>query len=57
LVLIGLLAFAAPQLRVPDPILLVVGGVILALLHGVPVNRLDPELVFNATLSNNPTKQ
>ena len=45
--LIRLLAFATPQLRIPDSILLVLSGVILVLLHDVPVNCFYPELVFN----------
>src|SRR6187399_2153632 len=50
LVLIGLLALIAPRLRIPDPILLVVGGVCIALIPGVPVIRLDPDLVFDLFL-------
>jgi monovalent cation/hydrogen antiporter len=45
----ALLAFA-PLLRIPYPILLVVGGLMLALVPGVPELELPPELVLVAFL-------
>ncbi|HEV2390967.1 MAG TPA: Na+/H+ antiporter [Verrucomicrobiae bacterium] len=50
LVAVGLLALAARKIRVPYPILLTVGGLVLALIPGVPVIRLDPRLVFDLFL-------
>jgi CPA1 family monovalent cation:H+ antiporter len=50
LVAIGLLAIVAKRLRVPYPILLTVGGVVLALVPGLPTIRLNPQLVFNLFL-------
>ena len=40
----------ARRIRVPYPILLTVGGVVLALIPGLPAVRLDPQLVFNLFL-------
>src|SRR2546425_7175706 len=50
LVAVALLAIVARKIRVPYPILLTVGGVILALVPGLPQIRLDPQLVFNLFL-------
>src|SRR6266404_3479397 len=50
LVAVGLLALAARKIRVPYPILLTIGGLMLALLPGVPVIHLDPQLVFDLFL-------
>src|SRR5256884_5690887 len=50
LVAVGLLALAARQIRIPYPILLTVGGLVLALIPGVPTIHLDPELVFDLFL-------
>src|SRR6266404_577938 len=50
LVAVGLLALAARKIRIPYPILLTVGGLVLALLPGVPTIHLDPELVFDLFL-------
>jgi len=50
LVAVGLLALAARKIRVPYPILLTIGGLLLALLPGVPVIHLDPQLVFDLFL-------
>jgi CPA1 family monovalent cation:H+ antiporter len=50
LVAIGLLAIVARRIRIPYPILLTVGGVALALIPGLPVIHLDPQLVFNLFL-------
>ena len=46
LVAVTLLAMAARTVRVPYPILLVLGGVVLALMPAVPHVELAPELVF-----------
>src|SRR3954469_647575 len=46
----ALLAIAARKIRVPYPILLTLGGVILALVPGLPEIQLDPQLVFNLFL-------
>jgi len=50
LVVVGLLAILARKIRIPYPILLTVGGVVLALIPGLPVIHLDPQLVFNLFL-------
>jgi CPA1 family monovalent cation:H+ antiporter len=46
LVAVACLALIARKLPVPYPILLLVGGLALALVPGLPAVRLDPELVF-----------
>jgi Na+/H+ antiporter len=43
---VAVLALVGRKLPVPFPILLVVGGLLLSLVPGVPVVRLSPELVF-----------
>jgi Na+/H+ antiporter len=50
LVAVGLLAIVAKRIRIPYPILLTVGGVVLALIPGLPVIHLEPDLVFNLFL-------
>jgi len=50
LVTIGLLAILARRIRVPYPILLTIGGVVLALIPGLPIIHLEPEMVFNLFL-------
>src|SRR5437763_17121157 len=50
LVTVALLAIVARKLRIPYPILLTIGGVILALIPGLPAIHLDPELVFSLFL-------
>lgn len=50
LVVVALLTVAARKIRVPYPILLTVGGVILALIPGLPSIRLEPQLVFDLFL-------
>src|SRR6266436_2316415 len=50
LVAVGLLALAARKIRIPYPILLTVGGLVLALVPGVPTIHLDPQLVFDLFL-------
>ncbi len=46
LVAVALLTAVAEKLRVPFPIVLVLGGLSLALIPSLPDARLDPELVF-----------
>ncbi|MBA2713880.1 MAG: cation:proton antiporter, partial [Rubrobacteraceae bacterium] len=46
LVVVAVLATLAGRLKVPYPILLVVGGSALGLVPGLPQVELDPELVF-----------
>lgn len=44
--LLGVLAVVAERLRFPFPILLVVAGVVIAFIPGLPDVRLDSEIVF-----------
>src|SRR6202049_4920912 len=46
MVAVAVVAMAARALRVPYPILLVLGGLLLALTPGVPHVELAPELIF-----------
>src|ERR1700675_2986226 len=46
----ALLAIVAQKIRVPYPILLTVGGGVLALVPALPAIPLDPQLVFNLFL-------
>ena len=48
LLLIAVLALAAfaRKLVIPYPILLVIGGLVLGFIPGVPTLRLDPDVVF-----------
>src|SRR6266705_6739343 len=50
LVAVALLAIVARKLRIPYPILLTIGGGVLALIPGLPAIHLDPKLVFNLFL-------
>jgi len=50
LVAVALLALVARKIRVPYPILLTCGGVLLALVPGLPAIQLEPHLVFNLFL-------
>src|SRR5437762_3956701 len=50
LVAVALLAIVARKIRIPYPILLTIGGVVLALIPGLPAIRLEPQLVFNLFL-------
>src|SRR6476661_5302985 len=50
LVAVALLAIAARKIRVPYPILLTLGGLVLALVPGLPEIQLEPQLVFNLFL-------
>jgi Na+/H+ antiporter len=50
LVVVALLAIVARKIRIPYPILLTIGGVVLALIPGLPAIHLDPELVFSLFL-------
>ncbi len=47
LLFVGLaLALAAPRLKIPYPILLIIGGLVLGFIPGLPRFQLDPELIF-----------
>ena len=50
LVAVGALLALAPTLRIPDPILLVIGGLALGFVPGVPELELAPDLVLLAFL-------
>src|SRR5947207_772015 len=50
LVAVALLALVARKIDVPYPILLTIGGGVLALVPGLPAIHLEPELVFNLFL-------
>src|SRR5882762_7379994 len=50
LVAVALLALVARKIKLPYPILLTVGGLVLALVPGVPTIHLDPQLVFDLFL-------
>jgi monovalent cation/hydrogen antiporter len=50
LVAVALLAIVARKIHIPYPILLTIGGVVLALIPGLPAIRLEPKLVFNLFL-------
>ncbi len=50
LVVVALLAIVARRTRIPHPILLTIGGVVLALVPGLPEIHLEPALVFNLFL-------
>src|SRR5438477_1796954 len=50
LVAVALLALLARKIRIPYPILLTIGGVLLALIPGLPAIRLEPRLVFDLFL-------
>src|SRR5947209_7196232 len=46
LLAVAALALLARKLKIPYPILLVVGGLLLGLVPGLPRVKLDPEVVF-----------
>src|SRR5437867_10101618 len=46
LVAVTLLALVARRFQLPTPALLVAGGLLVALVPGLPVVRFDPQLVF-----------
>jgi monovalent cation/hydrogen antiporter len=50
LVAVALVALVARKIRVPYPILLICGGVLLALVPGLPAIQLEPKLVFDLFL-------
>ena len=52
LLLVFVIAFAAlaRKLRIPYPIVLVVGGLLLGFIPGIPRVRLDPEVIFLVVL-------
>ncbi|HRF79298.1 MAG TPA: cation:proton antiporter [Flavobacteriales bacterium] len=43
---VSLLTLLSPKLRIAYPILLVLGGLIIAFIPGIPHVRVDPELIF-----------
>src|SRR3989440_1486796 len=47
---VALLALAARKIKVPYPILLTIGGLILALVPEIPTLHLEPQLVFDLFL-------
>ena len=50
IVSVATLLAIAPALRIPYPILLVLGGLAIGLVPGMPEFELDPELVFFGVL-------
>ncbi len=50
LIVVGLLAIAARKIQIPYPILLILGGISLAFIPGLPEVHLDPQLVFDLFL-------
>jgi CPA1 family monovalent cation:H+ antiporter len=46
LAVVAVLAAVAMRARIPYPVVLVLGGLALAAIPGLPVPRLDPELIF-----------
>jgi len=50
IVAVATLLAVAPALRIPYPILLVLGGLVIGILPGMPEFELDPELVFFGVL-------
>jgi monovalent cation/hydrogen antiporter len=46
LAVVALVALVAQRTRVPAPVLLALGGVLLGLLPGLPLLRLDPDLIL-----------
>ncbi|MFN7688577.1 MAG: cation:proton antiporter, partial [Sphingobacteriales bacterium] len=46
LVVIVLLIMLANRIRVAYPVLLVVAGLLISFIPGIPVLRIDPELIF-----------
>src|SRR6187431_1316141 len=50
LLAVATLLAIAPALKIPYPILLVIGGLALGVTPGMPVFELQPEVVFFATL-------
>lgn len=43
---VSLLTLLSPKLRIAYPILLVIGGLLIAFIPGIPHVRVDPELIF-----------
>jgi len=43
---VSLLTLLSPKLRIAYPILLVLGGLVIAFIPGIPHVRVDPELIF-----------
>jgi CPA1 family monovalent cation:H+ antiporter len=46
LTVVALVALVAPRTRLPAPVLLAFGGVLLGLLPGLPLLKLDPDLIL-----------
>ncbi|MBK7642967.1 MAG: Na+/H+ antiporter [Planctomycetes bacterium] len=46
LIVVSLVAFATPRTRIPAPVLLALGGVLLGLVPGLPLLELDPDLIL-----------
>ena len=46
MILVTILALVAPWLRIPVPTCMVLGGLLISLLPGLPVVKLPPDLVF-----------
>ena len=46
LMVVAVLAVVAQRLKIPYPILLVIGGLVLGFIPGLPHVELEPELVF-----------
>lgn len=54
LLVVAALAVVAQRLAIPYPILLVVGGLVLGFVPGLPQVELDPELIFLLFLAATP---
>ena len=50
LVAVALLSFVARKIKIPYPILLTIGGLVLAVIPGLPRIQLEPDLVFDLFL-------
>jgi len=46
LAVVALVALVAPRTRIPAPVLLALGGVLLGLVPGLPLLKLDPDLIL-----------
>src|SRR6478609_1798720 len=46
IILIVLLIMLSNKIKVAYPVLLVVTGLLLSIIHGMPVLKIDPELIF-----------
>lgn len=50
LVFVVIFGLLARRLRTPYPIVMVIGGLLLSLVHGIPEINLDPDLIFLVVL-------